>query len=162
MITALQKKFVLAETQLCVLLTASSVRQELPGHDEDDVLAACLDHSIPTAFDIGLGGRRELRVLPSSVAHYQKTLGSRPRRVSWAEVWSEITRGINRDKPWLDGEIVRCLLNCGGDHLIRLVDEGWLEALPAHGNGQLYRRGPGGAPQIKLKSLEVYLKGNLV
>jgi hypothetical protein len=158
MISALQKKFVLADAQLCVLLTASSVREELPGHDEDDVLAACLDHSIPTAFDIGLGGRRELRVLPSALAWFKKSLGYRTRRVPWPEVWSELTRGLNTEKPWLDGEIVRCLLNCGGDHLIRLVDEGWLAMMP----GTTYRRGPGGAPQIKLKSLETYLKNNLL
>lgn len=158
MISALQKKFVLNDSQLCVLMTANSVREELPGHDEDDVLAACVDHSIPVAFDIGLGGRRELRVLPSALEFYKKTGGSRTRRVPWAESWLEITRGLNTSKPWMDGEIVRCLLNCGGDHLIRLVDEEWLDQMP----GTEYRRGPGGAPQIKLKSLETYLKGNLI
>lgn len=163
MITTLQKKFVLADAQLCVLMTTGSVREELPGHDEDDVLAACLDHSIPTSFDIGLGGRRELRVLPSALAFFKKSLGYRTRRVPWAEVWSEITRGVRAapgqfEKTWVDGEIVRVILNCGGDHLLRLVNEKWLEQMP----GTTYRRGPGGAPQIKLKSLETYLKANLL
>lgn len=155
MTAALQRKLVIGDDLLCVLLTVSAAREKLPGHDEDDLLALCQDKFIAVAFDIGLGGRRELRLLPSAVEFYRKTGGSRRGNANWADAWAEITRGFNAEKPWFDGERLRHVLCCSATHVTNLVDEGWLAEMP----GTAYRRGPGGAPKITRASLERFLKG---
>lgn len=152
----LQRKMILDDAQLCVLLTVSGVREQLPGFDEDDVLAAVLDHTLAPAFDLGMGGRRDLRVSPSAVEFYRTTGGSRRRRLSEAEMFAEVLRGHD-GKPWIAGERVRHILNCGSTHLINLIDDGELAQMP----GTNYRRGPNGSAQIPLANFKSFLKRRL-
>lgn len=157
----LQRKLILDDAQLCVLLTVGGVREQLPGFDEDDVLAAVLDHTMSPAFDLGMGGRRDLRVSPSAVEFYRKTGGSRRRRISDAEMFTEVLRGCSPHGPlgqtWIAGERVRMILNCSSTHLINLIDDGELEQMP----GTNYRRGPNGSAQIPLASFKGLLKRRL-
>lgn len=165
MTAANQRKLVLDVASTCVLLTTGGVRAELTLLDEDDVLAAVLDHTLAPAFDLGLGGRRDLRVLPSALDFYRQTLGSRRRRISERELLEELLRGQKpadqrpgNSEGWLAGEAVRLILNCGSTHLINLIDDGELAQMP----GTSYRRGPNGSAQIPVASLKDFLKRRLL
>ena len=162
MSVATQLPMPLAADKFCVLLTVNSVRDRLAdyGLDEDDVKAMCLDHSLAPAFDIGLGGRNELRIVPSGVTFYLQTLGARRRRISEAEWMAEILRGLDdRDgsgylsRP-LSGERVRGIFNCGADHINALVDAGELRVVP----GTERRPGRNGCDQITRPSFKDFLK----
>jgi len=136
----------------CVLLTVRGVRGRLTWFDEDDVLAAAKRHALAPAFDIGLGSRRELRILPSALDFYSRTKGAR-RRVTETELWDEVLRGHD-GKPWIAGERLRLTLNCGSGHLLNLLQEGELVQMP----GTNYRRGPDGSARIPLDSVKDFLQ----
>lgn len=153
MIAAPQRKTLLNDTTLCVLLTVGGCREQLPGHDEDDVLACCLERTLDWSFDIGRGGRRDVRVLPSALKFFKLCGGTRHRGLPWAEALEEIFRGVE-DKPWIEGERARLILNCSSTHLLNLVEDGELETMP----GTKWRRGPGGSPQVKREAFADFLK----
>lgn len=144
---------ILDDKTLCVLLTVNGVRDELPGWDEDDVKAACHEHALSPAFDIGLGGRSELRVTRSGLEFLKRTGGARRRRVEWREVLAEVLRGCEA-KPFLYGERARLILNCSADHVNHLVDTEELETMP----GTERRRGPNGSDCIQLASFSAFLQ----
>ena len=151
-----QRKLVLPVETLCVLLTTGAVRAELTMLDEDDVLAAVLDHTLSPAFDLGLEARRDLRITRSALDFYRQTLGSRRRRISDREMFEELLKGHD-GKPWIAGERVRFILNCSSTHLINLIDGGDLGQMP----GTSYRRGPNGSAQIPLASFKDFMKRRL-
>lgn len=144
----------LNDATICVMLTPDAVRAELRTFhfDEHEVLALIEAHELAPAFNIGLGGRRELRVLPSAIEFYRNT-GSRRRRMLQHEMLAELYRGVSSAQPVLDGELIRRILCCSGDHLTRLVDEGFL----TQAKGTQYRKGPDGSPKIPRASFENFL-----
>jgi len=145
----------LADATICVLLTPSGVRSELSVYhfDEHEVRELIEAHELAPAFNIGICGRREFRVLPSALEFYRQTGGSRRRRMLQTEVLLELYRGVRTWQPAIDGELLRRILNCSGDHLTRLVDEGFLTEAP----GTKYRQGPNGSPKITRASFESFL-----
>jgi hypothetical protein len=150
----LQRQMPLDDARICVLLTPSGVRAELRTfhYDEHEITSLIEAHELAPAFNIGLGGRREFRVMPSALKFYQQTGGSRRRRMMRAEILEELYRGVSAH-PVLDGEVIRRWLNCSSDHLTRLVDEGFLTQAP----GTRYRKGPDGSPKILRGSFEEFL-----
>jgi hypothetical protein len=155
--TATQRKFVMDVESLCVLLTVGAVRERLTSYDEADVKAACEDHTLAPAFDIGLGSKKYRVVTPSAVDFFLQTLGSRRRRISEAEMFAEILRGHD-GKPWIAGERVRLILNCSADLVNALVDEAELAVMP----GTQRRQGPNGSDQITVASFKAFLKRRLL
>lgn len=166
MSAAIQLPMPLRAEKFCVLLTVNSVRDRLADYEfnEDDVKTMCQDHTLAPAFDIGLGGRLELRVCPSAVTFYLQTLGSRRRRVNEGEWVAEILRGFADRRlescfqSPLPGERVRGILNCGADHINALVDAGELRVMA----GTERRPGRNGCDQILRPSLKDFLKRRLV
>jgi hypothetical protein len=152
--SALQKVMPLNDAKICVLLDPGAVRAQLSTYhfDEHEVVELIEAHELAPAWNIGLGARRELRVLPSAISFYEQTGGSRRRRMLRAEILAELYRGLS-SQPVLEGELIRRVLNCSADHLTRLVDEGYL----AQAAGTEYRRGPGGSPKIPRASFEQFL-----
>lgn len=138
--------------QITVLLTISCLRHLLPGLDESAVLAAVNEHRLAPAFDIGMGSRRLVRVLPSAVAAFKLSQGAR-RRVCESEMLAETLNG-HTDRAHISGEQARLILNCAGGHINALVDDGELEVI----RGSRRRLGPGGSDQIILASFKDFLK----
>ena len=153
----IQKVMPLNDAKICVLLDPGAIRAQLATYhyDEHEVVELIEAHELAPAFNIGLGARRELRVMPSALAFYQQTGGSRRRRMLTPEILAELYRGLPA-QPVLAGELIRRVLNCSADHLTRLVDEGYLEQAA----GTEYRRGPGGSPKIPRASFEEFLFGS--
>ena len=152
MTAALQRKLPLTDASLCTLLDIGGVRAELPGHDEDDVLALIEDGYIGVAFDIGLQARREIRVWRKAVEFFKTTGGSRRMPVEWPVVIREILCGY--DKPVIPGTRVKLLLNCSSTHVINLVEDRQLLLQP----GTSWDVGRGNTPQITLTSFKDALK----
>jgi len=149
----LQRVMPLDDARICVMLTPDAVRSELRmyHYDEHEVISLIEAHELAPAFNIGLGGRRELRVMPSAISFYRKSSGQR-RRMLRAEVLEELYRGVSQH-PVIDGELIRRILCCSGDHLVRLVDEQFLQQAP----GTEYRKGPNGSPKVLRTSFEEFL-----
>ncbi len=152
MTASLQRKLPLADASLCTLLDIGGVRAELPGHDEDDVLALIEDGFIGVAFDIGLQARREIRVWRKSVDLFRATGGSRRVNHDWSQVVREILCGW--DKPAIPGTRVKLLLNCSSTHVIHLVEDRQLQLMP----GTSWDVGRGNTPQISVSSFKDALK----
>lgn len=152
---SLQRVMPLGDAKICVMLTPSAIRAALETYhfDEHEVRDLIEAHELAPGFNIGIAGRRELRVLPSAVPFYLETGGSRRRRLLRHEVLTELYRGVSSAQPVLDGELIRRILNCSADHLTRLVDEGYL----AQARGTQYRPGPDGSPKIPRPSFEEFL-----
>lgn len=157
---ALQTILPIRADKYCVLLTCAGVRTVLADFDldNDGVIEACEEHWLAPAFDIGMEGRRDLRILPSAVKFFDATGGSRTRRMTLAEMFAEVLRGRPCPEGWISGESARAILNCEGGHINGLVDEGWLETVP----GWKRRCGPGGSDRITLASFKAFLQGRLV
>lgn len=154
-----QLQFPIRAEKFCVLLPVNSVRDRLADFDldEDSVIAACADHSLAPAIDIGLGGRAELRIVPSAVTFYDLCAGARSRRILLSELFAEVLRGVDVERPALSGERARAILNCSGGQMNALVDIGELSVL----RGTERRRGPNGSDQITLASFKDFLKRRL-
>jgi len=156
-----QRKMVLDDTPAVVLATIEQARQHLPGHDEDDILALIEEGAIPWCWNIALNPRnmaRELRILPDCINHYQATAGARdftktfPNLATLEHVLAHLLHGD--DKPFLRSTTIRFLLNCGGQHIINLIDAGILIEMP----GTSYKRGPTGAAAIRRASFLRFLQ----
>lgn len=142
----------LTDASLCTLLDIGGVRAELPGHDEDDVLALIADGFLGVAFDIGLQSRREVRVWRKAVEFLKATGGSRRMPVDWPQAVREILCGW--DKPVIPGTRVKLILNCSATHVINLVEDKQLLLQP----GTSWDVGRGNTPQITTASFKEALK----
>jgi len=157
---AAQLQFPVRAARFCVLFQTSGVREVLPDFDldADAVIAACRDHTLAPAFDIGLGSRELIRILPSAVPFYAACGGARTRRLPLVEIFQEVLRGYGAGTDRLTGEQARKILNCEGGHINALVDDGELSAVP----GTVRRLGPGGSDVITLASFKDFLKRRLL
>lgn len=154
-----QLQFPVRADRYCVLLTPASVRDRLADFDLDAVAVteACRAHLLAPTFDIGLGGRELLRILPSAVTFYDQSGGARTRRIPLAELFTEALRGYGAVER-LSGEQARKILNCEGGHINALVDGGELTKVA----GTHRRFGPGGSDQITVVSFKDFLKRRLL
>ena len=156
MTATLQRKLPLADATLCPVLTISGVRSELPGHDEDDVLALIEEGALEFAWNIALrvgdGIRREPIVLKKCVAHYLASGGARPLNWTDARAFKEFFNGD--EKPFIYGTTLKLLWNCSGTHIIALIEARELKVQP----GTTWDRGPGNSPVITRASVEGFLK----
>lgn len=151
-----QRKLLLTDETIQPLLTLESVRERLPGHDEDDVLALVEEGAIEFAWDIGLGDRRELRFLARSVEFCRATAGK--RFLNW-----EDERALREvlgkwEKPFIPGTRLKLVFNCSSALILDLVTSGNLRVLP----GTSWNRGPGNSPQITVESVRLFLKNRRV
>lgn len=153
MIAARQTKMILpGEKVFCPMTTVSGVRDRIAGLDEDDVVALIEETGELThAWNIGLGGSSERRILTRCVEHFART--GRPLILSQAQVLKEIFAGY--DKPFLTGTRVRLILNCGSTHIINIVEAGDLSTVP----GTSWNTGPNGSPLITRESFIAFLNG---
>ncbi len=166
-----QRKLVLDDLPRCVLATVETARLQLPGHDEDDILALVDEGYLPWSWNIALDPKsmsRELRIFPDCVLHYKTTVGKQPFPITGLDqlVRQHLLRG--HDKPFLPSTLVKLILNCGATHVTNLIDAKQFSCLPLGGGGRapaLYRRGPNGAALITrqsfVKFLETRLEGSL-
>jgi len=147
----LQRKLILTDESLCPMITIEGARERLPGHDEDDILALIEEGAIEFAWNIGLGERREVRMLKRAVEFCAATGGA--RRLNWsdARVAAEVLKGS--DKPWIEGVRLKLLLNCSSTQVISLVEAKALAVMP----GTSWDRGPGNSPQISTESFKRFL-----
>jgi hypothetical protein len=153
--TARQTKMILpGEVARCVMLDIKGVRSELPGHDEDDVLALIEQTgSLPWAWNIaprvGPGIAREIRVLKSCVKTYAET-GKR-LKLQWRDALDEIFFGCN--KPFLTGKEVKLVLNCSPSTVSNLLKATEIKPLP----GTNWTTGPKGSALISCESFTDFL-----
>jgi hypothetical protein len=152
-----QRKLVLNDPTLLVLSTVHDARAQLPGHDEDDILALIEEGQIPWAWNIALKSQnaaREIRIWPDCIAHYRNTGGQRPYR----SAEPELNRILLDGKPFVNGSRLKLIFNCGATHIINLVDSKQLRVMP----GTKYHRGPNGSPAIEAQSLLNFLNSRLL
>lgn len=128
---------------------------------------------------------RELRLFPACIEHYARTGGSRPfsfdgltlpqisestNRRAFRQalqesdfMFGQLTQRVlaallqGHTKPFISGNTLRLLLNCGSTHLTNLIDAGALRQLP----GTEYRRGPHGAALLDRDSVLQFLQSRL-
>jgi len=144
-----QRKLILpGETTTLVLSTVETARAQLPGHDEDDILAMIEDGQLEYAWNIGLGASRTIRIYPACIDHYLRTGGTRPFRGTCSD---HIRRSLG-GKPFTTGTRLALLLNCGGTHVINLVEADALCLQP----GTAWSPGPHGSPLITMQSIEQF------
>ena len=93
-----QRKLVLDDRPTLALATVETARLQLVGHDEDDIKALWEEGMILYAWNIGLGEAIEARLLPDSIAHYQRTLGSRPDPTTPAQVIAALLVALRADQ----------------------------------------------------------------
>jgi len=143
----------LGDTPLLILATVEDARRQLPGHDEDDILALIEEGRIDHAWNIAvhLDTAREIRIWPDSItrALQPSTCNLQPVR-SPVESIMHIATG---DKPFARGKILALVFNCSRSHIINLVEARQLAMQP----GTSYERGPNGTPLITLSSLKHFL-----
>lgn len=96
-------------------------------------------------------GRRELRLLSASVAHYHDTLGSRPLRMSFEQMLGKI---LLHAKPVLASTEIQRALNCDSGHVINLISAGELQVVP----GTDWGRGRGNVASVRRASFTEFLR----
>lgn len=118
-------------------------------------VTALLDGGDLIGWNIATGeARREIRVLTDSLAHYQRTLGSRPYPFEEGKVLRLI---LPHDKPALSGVEIQRAFNCDSGHVINLIEAKLLKIVP----GTDWQRGPGGSPSVTRTSVIEFLKRRL-
>jgi hypothetical protein len=155
-----QRKLVLDDAPPLSLATIETARHELPGHDEDDIVALIEEGFIAFAWNIALStsGARETRIWPACIDHYKRTLGRLPFDAPESVVISDLVRAVAGDKPFVLGSKLRLALNCSSTHIINLIGSKQLILMP----GVAFRRGPGGSPLITVPSLQQFLSSSLL
>jgi hypothetical protein len=164
--TTLQRKLVLDDAPTLVLATIAHARLQLPGHDEDDILALIQEGALLWSWNIALRPKvsaAEYRIWPDCITHYKATSGSRPygQLAGQPKTIEALVDQLVPEKPFLWSTTIRLLLNCGPEHVTNLIDAKCLKCLPLTTGGALYRRGPGGAACIKRESFIQFLKTRL-
>jgi hypothetical protein len=96
-------------------------------------------------------GRRELRILSASVAHYHDTLGSRPQRFTFEQM---LGRVLLHTKPVIASTEVQRALNCDSGHVINLIEAGELAVV----RGTDWGRGRGNVASITRASFVEFLR----
>jgi hypothetical protein len=152
---------------------------------EDEILELLEVQGALIAFDIASPGakRRDLRILTQSVTEYLQA-GKSPcyhtmlppaeavdivlaslkpelntlSSVASAAKEDQLPGGRPQVRPWLTGNEIQRLLQCGSTHLINLVEARLLKLLP----GTDYQRGPGGTPKILRASFVQFLQERLL
>lgn len=149
---ATQRKLILDDVSL-VLATVETARHQLPGHDEDDIIALIEEGDLLYAWNIGLGGSREVRIFPDCLTHYRTSPGK-----AWkfpkteTQVIADLL-GVNVEKPFIRSSTLRLILNCSSTHIINLVQSQSLRVLP----NTTWGRGPSGSALITTTSLKQFL-----
>jgi hypothetical protein len=120
---SLQPPLVRSDTRRCVLATVEDARRQLRDWsvDEDDILQL-IETGHLLAWNIALDTRAEtkrlFRLLPESIAHFEKTGGHRPFSIS-DNASSCLLRGFT---DFLTIREIANLLNCGPTHIAHLIE----------------------------------------
>jgi hypothetical protein len=141
----------------------SAARVELPGHDEDDILALIDDGLLLHAWNIATVAnsekkRREIRIFPACVDYYKRT----QKKGFPLSAGQALTQLFGRpldvikpgEKPFVTSKRLSLLLNCGTTHIIGLIETKQLSVLP----GTSWGTGPNGAALITLASIHQFFK----
>jgi hypothetical protein len=122
----------------------------------DEVLAL-VDSGDLAGFNIAVdaNGRRELRILASSIAHYHNTLGSRPVALDFEKVVKAI---LPHNKPVISGVELQRMLNCDSGHVINLLLARELEAV----KGTSWGAGRGNTASVTRASVIEFLRRRLL
>ena len=156
--TALQT--ILPLRALCItrLMDVHCVRDRVGLNEDDALKLARLDWG----FDISSGEatRKELRLLPSTVHHFDQLGRPRERALDWEKVQEELTRGAvkalparGREVKYIEGTTVQFILNCSSTHLNSFIPH-QLKLVP----GTKYSSGPNGTPKITVESFLEFLR----
>lgn len=113
--------------------------------NEKKVVNLIEEGAIAWAFDISLGRRMCLRVLPAAVADY---LQGRTCELKWADVFGLLMP----DAPTILALDITRVLNVTSDHVYALIDRGQIVACPTR------RPGPGGSARVPAKSFIEFLQ----
>lgn len=137
------------------LMTISAVRQQLPDHDEDDILRLIEGGELEYAWNIGMSGHRlEPRIFPKCVFHYLATRGREPFKQSESEVLRELLSAVGADgQPGIKANTLRLLFCCSVGLIHDLLRNRTLEQVA----GSAWGRGPYGSPLISVASFERFL-----
>ena len=149
-----QRKLVLDDKPTLALATVETARLQLPGHDEDDIKALWEEGMLLYAWNIGLGEAIEARILPDSIDHYKRTLGSRKDDRTPAQVTASLLRALRADhKPVISARDLRLLLNCSSTQIYNLIEKRTLTTQP----GTSWTTGPNGSALITVESFKQFL-----
>lgn len=125
------------------------------GKNTKQVMLMVSARQLGWVFDLALGSRQEVRILASEIARYQ---GSNCRTPDFTAAVNQIFPDMPPARVGvvskISGAVIGRQLSLGSDHVLRLVREGWLHAIP----GSKCRRGPGGSHQVEFASVVEYLK----
>jgi len=117
---------------------------------DSDHIRELVEQGILVGFNISArrnGDMQDLRILTSSIKHFQETRGKYYTK-EWPAIFSEI---VQHKKPVLTGLEIRRILICSRGHIINLLDGGHLKALKKS------QPGPGGSWTITRESFETFL-----
>ena len=117
--------------------------------NEDQVLERIEDGRIAFAVDIGLSGRKELRVWPEAV---DGMMSGWPCEVSVEEVMRAFVPDERLDLHTV--EVMR-ILNASNTHVFNLIEAGELQSCGK------WSRGPGGSARIHSESVTNFLRRRL-
>ena len=113
--------------------------------NDDRVVELVEEGAIAWAFDVSIGRRMYLRVLPSAVADY---LQGRTCALKWADVIGLLMP----DEPTILALDITRVLNVTSDHTYALIDRKQIVACPTR------RHGPGGSARVPAKSFIEFLQ----
>ena len=140
------------ETCTMVLHTIQTARTRIPGHDEDAVLALIQEGLILHAWNIGLGVAQDIRILPASLDHYERTRGSSPDPLTADQALLSIHTALG-GKPFTTGRKLKLLFNCSSSHITNLINAGRIDLLP----DTQWGKGPHGSPTITWLSIAKFI-----
>ena len=150
-----QRKLILDDRPTLALATVETARQQLPGHDEDDIKALWEEGHILYAWNIGLGEAIEARLLPDSIDHYKRTQGARPDPRTEPQVITSLLRALRVEhKAIVCARALRLLLNCSSTQIYNLLDAKLLKIQP----GTTWTTGPNGSAIITIDSFKTFLQ----
>ena len=127
---------------------------------EDEILELIEEGRIAFAWNIGLGERREVRILRKSIDSYlSERDGCNADRniVDTVPTDEQALRMIlppGHQGPFLTNGQVQRSLNCVSDHVLHLVEAGALALVPK----TTYRRGPAGAALVTVDSFTKFIR----
>jgi hypothetical protein len=151
---AVQRQMDLRDPRYRPMANVNTAMRDLDLSAED--VGALVESGDLMAFNIALNpqGRKELRILTASIAHYLQTLGSRPFPHT---LHSQLSTILPHDKPMLSGVEVQRALNCDSGTVINLVEARALKLVPRTD----YGAGRGCTPSITRESFIAFLKARL-
>ncbi len=125
------------------------------GKNTKQIMIMVAARQLGWVFDLALGSRREIRILACEIARFQ---GSNFRTPDFTAAVNLIFPNMPPARVGvvskISGAVIGRQLSLGSDHVLRLVREGWLRAIP----GGKCRRGPGGSLEVEFSSVVEFLK----